>query len=261
MLPPEPMWRLTERPTSCAACQNGSQKWVGDVGIVELLGERERDRLHAALVHPADLGGGELGVPQRHERDGDEASGVGIGPFFDLPIVVGADALHAEVDVRIDGVAERLPGDASDVTEEGVDVDAVLFHRLEALRGDVGLLGHVLPAVGAESVGELTGDGALHGAQAPLHRDVPDVPPLVAALDLPDVGGLAAPLALRHAVGPHRRRFLQVVVGRDDFVVHVPSPQPAPRGDLCVTRRAGFSKVARPPPPPPSLSLPQRGEV
>ena len=38
----------------------------------------------------------------------------------------------------------------------------------------------------------------------------------------------------------------------------------SPRGDLCVTRRAGFSKVGRPPPPPaltPALSQRERGKT
>ena len=54
--------------------------------------EDQRHRPHAARRVPPDLGGGELGVPKRHDAEWDQPPLRLAAPLLDHPVVVGLDA-------------------------------------------------------------------------------------------------------------------------------------------------------------------------
>ena len=90
------MCRQTTVPSSSHAAQNGSQWSLCRLGQPELLRVlRERDRVAALGRDPTDLVGHQLRVPDRRDRQRDEAPGVRAAPLVDVPVVVGADARRA----------------------------------------------------------------------------------------------------------------------------------------------------------------------
>ena len=172
--------------------------------------------LDAQLVRAAHLGDCLLHVPHRYDGKGDEATGEGVGVLLDLKVVEGADGLESVLLVVV-GIAERAPGDAGDVAKEGVHVHAVLVHRSDACRGDVGDVGDLFPALGC--LGPVR-QGAVDDGDAGLVPGLAvDEPGVMLAVDRLEVGDLVAPLA-RHPVGPRVGGLLKVIVGRDHVVLH-----------------------------------------
>ncbi len=186
------------------------------MGVAELLWEGEGEAVHAHPLAAVGLLDGEVDVPHGHLGEGDEAPRIGRAPLLDLVVVVGADRLDAVLLFEL-GVAEGVAGHAADVGEEGVDVDAVGLHGLDALRGDVGADGDFVPGLGVDgAVGHRPVDGADAVGPAEVSVDIPVIGAVVVAAEVRDV---VAPL-LRHAGGPGVGRLLQVVVGGDDAVLH-----------------------------------------
>ena len=76
--------------------------------LAELLGVLgEGDGVAALVGHAVDLGGHELRVPDRRDRQRDHAAGVGAAPVVDVPVVVGAEELDG--DVLVVARVEELP--------------------------------------------------------------------------------------------------------------------------------------------------------
>ncbi len=145
----DPMCMLTTTPVSSQASKNGSQKpeWI------EGRPEERRDLAEAgggdaAGGHAAHLGGGQIGVPQRHDHERDEAT-VGAGaPLVDLPVVVG---LHAgEPELLVVHLGERLPAETRHGREAHLGVGPVDVHVLEAGLLVVAALAHVLVGDGRD---------------------------------------------------------------------------------------------------------------
>ena len=140
------------------------------------------------------------GIPERHHRERDEASGVGLHVVLDLDLVAGAQGLEAELLGHL-GMVQRL--DVADVRIERVRVDAVRVHRLHPLGRDVRALRNVGPArddaaVGRHSLHEgESGEGA-----DPLAEHVPGVG---AVAGVPDLRDLVAPLGRTCATCSRRR--------------------------------------------------------
>src|SRR4030095_6101349 len=85
-------------------------------------GLAEAHRVDAPLRVAAHLGGGQVGVPQRHDDQRDEPAGVVAAPIVDHPVVVGPHAGQAEVVVL--GLGEGLAAEAGEggEAERGLDV-------------------------------------------------------------------------------------------------------------------------------------------
>ena len=103
----------------------------------------EGDRAHPAGGVAADLGGGQLGVPQGDEGERDEpAPGLGAAPLLHRPVVVGADAQQGELPVG--GLGEGLAAEAGEGGEAEGGLDVVDVHVGEALRDVVRPRAHLL---------------------------------------------------------------------------------------------------------------------
>ena len=75
----------------------------------------ERDGAAAAVRVAPHLGGGELGVPEGDEAEGQEPSPAFPVPFIDHPVVVGPDTGPGEAAVL--GLVERLAAEAGECGE------------------------------------------------------------------------------------------------------------------------------------------------
>ncbi len=241
---PEPMcMQITTRVSSHAA-NSGSHQWSarwidGSPRLVGQLGER--DRGHAACGDAPHFGGGEHGVPERHEPERDEPAAAVAAPFVDHPVVVRGDALQREVLVL--GLEEQLPGEARDEREAQRSLGAVDVHVGDARRGVVAPGAHlrVRDRREREALGrEARARDHLRDRAQHVFVDPPVDDRAVAALDV-----LRALLVGRddrlarvlhrtradfailggEAIGPHARRLDDVVVHRDHprQFAHAPS--------------------------------------
>ena len=179
----------------------------------------ERDRPAALLGDAADLGGHELGVPDRHERQRHEATGVRAAPLVDVPVVVALEQTAAEV--AVGGAAEQLTAEAGHRREAHRAEHAVDVHVADALVDVVRALADLVERGRLEAVllGRTAGD-----------RVEPDVGDL-GALERPHVGvhlvfvdhpRCELEVGLRHVPLEEVGRLDDVVVDADeDEVVHV----------------------------------------
>ncbi|CAB4324487.1 unannotated protein [freshwater metagenome] len=93
----------------------------------------EGDAVAALGGTTTDLGGGELGIPQRHHGERDEAAVTGAGaPFVDHPVVVDLNAQQGEFFVL--ALEEGLTAEAGkDVRETQRSLDMIGIHVGKAL--------------------------------------------------------------------------------------------------------------------------------
>ena len=216
---------------------------------------------HAAVGVAAHLGGGQLGVPQRNERQRDEpALGLRPAPLLDHPVVVGLDAQEGQLLVL--GLGEGLAAEPGEGREAQRGLEVVDVHVLEPGLDLVGTGSHVL--VGDAAHGHLVAghaDGRVDPEQRAL--EVLVVPPVGGeSLRAGDHGELAADegdlphrgpddpgpdvvVLLRQAVHPHIGRLHYVVVDGDDpgHVGHGPSVPPG----LTVRQVVRTDRRGRPP--------------
>ena len=158
-------------------------------GQAEFLGVfRERDGVATLGRGAADLIGHELRIPQRHDREGDETTGIRSGPLVDVPVVVGANAVEGEI--LILRAQEKLTAEVDERREVERTENSVGVHIANALVHVVTTRAHVLVAQRIESA-------------------LPYPAASVALLDgLTEVTGIEVAAAdLRAAVGPQRQRI------------------------------------------------------
>ena len=220
----------------------------------------EAHRTHTPVGIAAHFGGGQLGVPQRNQRQRDQAAlRLRSAPFLDHPVVVGLDAQEPQLLVR--GLGEGLTTEPGERGEAERGLEVVDVHVLEPGLDLVGTGSHVL--VGHATHGHLVpghADGGVDPEQRSLEILV--VPPVgresfraghhgeLAADkgDLPHWGahdpGPDVVVLLREAIHPHVGRFHHVVVDGDDpgHVGHGPSVPPG----LTVRQVAGRPRVGSP---------------
>jgi hypothetical protein len=157
----------------------------------------ERDGTHAARRVAADLDGGELGVPERHQAQRDEPTVAPGTPLVDLPVVVRLDAEPRKL--LVVAAQEDLPAEARVVREGQRRFHVVHRHVLDA--------GLRLPAAGAHLVERDAVERDLlrriaRGGDEPLHRV------LLVLVEPPGHVGALGPrrLAVRAAVEDRRAR-------------------------------------------------------
>ena len=90
----------------------------------------EAHRVHAARRVAPHLGGRELRVPQRDQRERDEAAAAVAAPLLDHPVVVRVHARLRELAVL--GLEERLAAEARERREAQRRLDPVHVHVVEA---------------------------------------------------------------------------------------------------------------------------------
>ena len=190
----DPMCMQTTVPVSSHARNSGSQKrplsWTDGRPSGWGFSLKAMPRLPLS-AHAAHLGGGQLGVPQRHDREREQpALALARRPLVEHPVVVG---LHAEQgELLVGPLVERLAGEAGErVREADRRLDVVGVHVGEPLgldpaagpdlveggRGDV----EVVEADGRRQLGERVDEVVVEPPVAPL-----------AVLDAPLVGEDAA---------------------------------------------------------------------
>src|SRR5262249_2735331 len=132
-----------------------------------------------------------------------------------------ADSLQPELFVIL-RITERAARDTGDVPEEGVGIDSVLIHSLDAFRRHVSDSRYVFPSIDRLStVGKRAVNNCNPKPRVRLAIDEPRIALLVERLELRN---FVAPFRRGHAGGPGIRRFLQMIISRDDFVLHGSSP-------------------------------------
>ncbi len=173
----------------------------------------EADRSHAPVGVAPHLGGGQPGVPQRDDGEGDQAAlRLRAAPLLDHPVVVGLHAEQGELFVL--GLGEGLAAEPGEGGEADRGLEVVDVHVLEPRRHLVGAGAHVL--VGDAPHGDLvTGDpdGRVDPQEGAL--EVLVVPPVGREPLGPGIDGqLAADEGdLAHRGPHHPRTDLLVLVG------------------------------------------------
>ncbi len=102
----------------------------------------EAHRVHAARRVAANLGRRELGVPQRHDRERDQATAAVTAPLLDHPVVVRDHARVRELAVL--RFEERLAAEPGERRERQRRVDPVHLHVLDAGLGFVAAWPHLV---------------------------------------------------------------------------------------------------------------------
>ena len=113
----EPMCMQIDRARLLA----GREERVPLAGVDRRKAEVRRDlaeahRVHAACGVASHFGRGQLGVPERDDRERDQLAARVAAPLLDHPVVVGADAGQTEVAVL--GLGERLAAEAGNVGKQ-----------------------------------------------------------------------------------------------------------------------------------------------
>ncbi len=116
-------------------------------GVDARQAEVRRDLAEAHGSHTArrvapDLRRGELGVPERDERERDEPAAAVAAPLLDHPVVVRVDARFRELAVL--GLEERLAAEARERRERQRRLDPVDVHVVEPGLGVVAARAHLV---------------------------------------------------------------------------------------------------------------------
>ncbi len=191
----------------------------------------ERDVVAPPLGAPADLGHGEVDVPQGDHRQGDEAVlARSCAPLLDHPVVVGLDAEEGQL--LVVALEEGLTAEPrQDVREADRRLDVVGVHVGEA-RGLVVASGADLVEGGGLVLDHLGADGGRQAGERVLEVVVvPDV--ALHAVGDAGLEGVAADEAHAHLLAHHtgatvevlrRQAVLPEVRGLDDVVVDRDDP-------------------------------------
>ena len=199
-----------------------------EAGELQLLGVlRERDGVAALGRHPAHLGRHLLGVPQRRQRQGDEAARVRPAPLVDVPVVVGLE--DGQPDVLVLGAGKELAAQLGERREAHRPQHAVGVHVADALVDVPAALPHLVEGRGLEAV--LLGRAADDGVEPDVGELLALEEPGVAAVLPPDEPGRLRPPPLGQVALEHVGGLDDVVVDADqDQVLHAHGSMLARRG-------------------------------
>ena len=211
---PPPTWKLTDMPASWAAAHSGSQcRWASG-GWPKSDGwlQKFTARWPASLA-AVQLGDGEVDVPERQGRDGDEPVGGDARPVGE-EVVVGPDAVEREVALRRESGEVAVP-EATHVRVQHLGVDPLLVEERDPLLGVVHGRGDLV--VGRRHLRRQHAVVAGHRVVAGRAEELAVGHPDVAAVLALDVGHAVVQRG-GHAGGPHVGRLGQVGVDVDDVV-------------------------------------------